>query len=75
MAEIRVDRLTGGDAAAAAAWDRFVAGRPEATFFHRAGWRAVVERAFGHACYFLQASRDGACGGPKGPFWPPSRVT
>ena len=35
--------------AAIPAWDRFVAALPQATFFHRAGWRAVIERAFGHA--------------------------
>jgi len=42
----------------AAAWDAFVAACPEATFFHRAGWKPVIEQAFGHRCHFLQASRD-----------------
>jgi FemAB-related protein (PEP-CTERM system-associated) len=32
---------------------------PDATFFHRAGWRDVVERAFGHNTHFLFAERDG----------------
>ena len=40
-----------------AAWDAFVENCPEATFFHRAGWKRIVEQAFGHRCYFLQASR------------------
>ena len=40
-------------------WDEFVARVPEATFFHRAGWRRVLERAFGHASYFHYAEVDG----------------
>lgn len=37
-------------------WDRFVAERPDGTFFHRAGWRTVIERTFGHRCHFLYAT-------------------
>ncbi|HEX4260227.1 MAG TPA: FemAB family XrtA/PEP-CTERM system-associated protein [Acetobacteraceae bacterium] len=48
------------DDAAIPAWDRFVDARPEATFFHRAGWRAVIERAFGHRAHYTFAERDGA---------------
>lgn len=40
-------------------WDEFVANAPGATFFHRAGWRQVLERAFGHSTYFLYAEVDG----------------
>lgn len=40
-------------------WDAFVEACPEATFFHRAGWREVLERGFGHAAHFLYAQRDG----------------
>jgi FemAB-related protein (PEP-CTERM system-associated) len=43
----------------AAAWDDFVAGLPEATFFHRFGWRRVIERAFGHRTHFLLGERAG----------------
>ena len=44
----------------AAAWDRFVLDDcPEATFFHRAGWKQVIEDAFGQACPSLLAERDG----------------
>lgn len=42
-----------------AAWEAFVAASSEATFFHRAGWKQVIERAFGHRCYFLYAERAG----------------
>jgi len=40
-------------------WDAFVAQCPEATFFHRSGWRDVIERAFGHRTVFLLAERRG----------------
>lgn len=49
-----------GNAGDAARWDAFVAATPEATFFHRAGWKTVIERAFGQSCHFLYAERDGA---------------
>lgn len=38
-----------------ASWDAFVERCPEATFFHRAGWREIIERAFGHPTWFLRA--------------------
>lgn len=44
----------------AARWDAFVFACPEATFFHRAGWKEVIERAFGHRTHYLLAERDGA---------------
>jgi FemAB-related protein (PEP-CTERM system-associated) len=40
-------------------WDAFVSGCPEATFFHRAGWKTVIERAFGHRTRFLYAEAGG----------------
>jgi len=40
-------------------WDEFVFGCPEATFFHRAGWKTVIERAFGHCTTFLYAEAGG----------------
>jgi hypothetical protein len=36
-------------------WDAFVAECPSATFFHRAGWKRVIEEAFGHRTFFLYA--------------------
>lgn len=56
MSEVRIEALEDD---AVASWDRFVQETPEATFFHRAGWKAVVERGFGHSCRFLQAKRAG----------------
>ena len=43
-----------------AAWDEYVQRTLAATFFHRAGWKAVLERAFGHRTHFLYAEIDGA---------------
>lgn len=43
----------------AARWDEFVHACPEATFFHRAGWKTVIERAFGHKAWFLYAESGG----------------
>jgi FemAB-related protein (PEP-CTERM system-associated) len=42
-----------------ARWDEFVLNCPEATFFHRAGWKRVIERAFGHKTWFLYAESEG----------------
>jgi FemAB-related protein (PEP-CTERM system-associated) len=49
--------------AAAPAWDRFVAAHPDGTFFHRAGWRDVITRAFRHPTVYAFAERDGAITG------------
>ena len=40
-------------------WDNFVSHCSEATFFHRAGWKTVIERAFGHKTWFLYAESGG----------------
>jgi FemAB-related protein (PEP-CTERM system-associated) len=45
-------------------WDAFVATQPGWTHFHRYGWRAVIERVFGHQCLYLAArDADGALQG------------
>lgn len=36
-------------------WDAFVESCPNATFFHLAGWKDVIETAFGHRGYYLLA--------------------
>ncbi len=62
--------MTGGEPAVseltpevAARWDEFVEACPEATFFHRAGWKRVLEHGLGHDAPFLYAERDGAIEG------------
>jgi len=42
-----------------AAWEAFVATCPQATFFHRAGWRRVITAACRHRCHYRLARRDG----------------
>ncbi len=56
-AEVTVRPFAAGDAAR---WDAYVQAHPDATFFHRAGWKQVIEQAFGHRTHFLLAERDGA---------------
>jgi FemAB-related protein (PEP-CTERM system-associated) len=59
-AVVTVERL---DRESTSRWDSFVQSCPDATFFHRAGWKYVIETSFGHRCYFLYAQRAGAiCG-------------
>lgn len=42
-----------------ARWDAFVLSNPEASFFHRAGWQIVIEKAFGHKTWFFYAELNG----------------
>ncbi len=57
---LAIKQLTAADLAR---WDRFVAACPEATFFHHAGWKEIIEQVFHHRAYFLYAERGGEiCG-------------
>jgi len=38
-----------------AVWEAFVETHPEATLFHRNGWRRVIERAYGYPSHYLMA--------------------
>lgn len=40
-------------------WDAYVEAHPEGSFFHLAGWAAVLREAFGHRTHYLQVERDG----------------
>lgn len=40
-------------------WDEFVENSPTATFFHKAGWKTVIERSFGHSTHYLYAEEEG----------------
>jgi len=44
-------------------WDAFVAQCRDATFFHRIGWREIIEEVFRHRCHYLVAERDGRWSG------------
>ncbi|MEJ2629726.1 MAG: FemAB family PEP-CTERM system-associated protein [Acidihalobacter sp.] len=52
-------RIRAMAAADAPAWDAFVDGHPDASFFHRSGWSTVLERAFGHKTHYLLAEDGG----------------
>jgi len=40
-------------------WDEYVDNSENATFFHKAGWKEVIERAFGHKTYFFYVEKQG----------------
>ncbi|HEY9397587.1 MAG TPA: peptidoglycan bridge formation protein FemAB, partial [Burkholderiales bacterium] len=40
-------------------WEAFVECCPDATFFHRLGWKTVLEEVFRHRAHYLIAERDG----------------
>ncbi len=44
-------------------WDNFVQESTDATFFHQAGWKTVIEKAFGHKTYFLYVENEGKIAG------------
>src|SRR5216683_3838717 len=54
MAPLRVRGFTREDALH---WDQFVELSPDATFFHRSGWKDVIEGCFGHRTHYLLAER------------------
>lgn len=56
-AEVTVHALEANDLAR---WDAYVRAHPDATFFHRAGWKRVIEDAFRHRTHFLLAEQAGA---------------
>jgi FemAB-related protein (PEP-CTERM system-associated) len=41
------------------AWSAYVASRAAATGYHDWAWRDVIERTFGHTCFYLIARRGG----------------
>ena len=47
------------DAADYSRWDNFVQASADATFFHQAGWKEVIEKAFGHKTFFLYVENNG----------------
>lgn len=60
QAALRTALLTEGGESA---WDDFVEGCPEATFFHLSGWRRVIGDLLGHKTWYLYAERNGAIEG------------
>ena len=40
-------------------WEAFVESHSEATFFHRIGWKKILEKVLGHKTYYLLAKCNG----------------
>lgn len=53
LPDVENSRLSPGDMTLEEQWDAFVDQSEDATFFHRVGWKRVLEKAFGHKTYFL----------------------
>ena len=51
------------DDSAITSWDKFVNNSSKTSFFHKAGWKEVVEKAFGHQTYFLYSEQKGKISG------------
>ncbi len=58
--EVHVRSLTEADRQR---WDDFVLAHPQGTFFHKAGWRSVIERSFHYVTCYVLAERAGAVTG------------
>lgn len=55
-ANVSIEFLGQGEARA---WDDYVAGHRDGTFFHLSGWATVLERAFGHRTHYMAAKQAG----------------
>lgn len=44
-------------------WDSFIDSCPEATFFHRAGWKRIIEESFQQKAHYLYVENDRAIRG------------
>lgn len=44
-------------------WDDFIEECSDATFFHKSGWKYVIEKAFGHPTYYFYAEKNGCIEG------------
>jgi FemAB-related protein (PEP-CTERM system-associated) len=54
--EIKIQTVTSSQINA---WDEYVYQHPQGTFFHKIGWKRVIEEAYGHdTCYLLAKQRD-----------------
>ncbi len=39
-------------------WDEYVKSHEAGTFFHLSGWKNVIEKSFGHPCFYLLAKSE-----------------
>ena len=58
--EIQIRSASEADAQA---WDDYVLAHPQGTFFHRYGWKRLIESSYRYPGHYLVAERDGSlCG-------------
>jgi FemAB-related protein (PEP-CTERM system-associated) len=56
-------RIRAANEADAGAWDEYVLAHPQATFFHRYGWKRLIESTYRYPGHYLLAEHaDGLCG-------------
>lgn len=53
--EVSISMLETGNQEAQLAWNQYVEGNPAASIYHRAEWRALIRRTFGHEGHYFQA--------------------
>lgn len=51
------------DDAAEPAWEAYVGAHAQGTFFHKAGWRRVLQNTYGHKCRYLVAQGENGISG------------
>jgi FemAB-related protein (PEP-CTERM system-associated) len=56
---LSVRQLTLDDTESSRRWDEFVLSCPDGTFFHRAGWKRIIEQVFKHRTFFLYVESAG----------------
>lgn len=62
-ATLQIEHLDSSQSAQVQRWDAFVLAHPQGTFFHRAGWQAIIQKVFKHPTYFLFAHLNGVIQG------------
>src|ERR1700745_2285958 len=55
-------------------WEQFVADHPDATNFHRLGWKQVIENVFEWPTFYLMAEESGTVRGILPIVWQKSRL-
>src|SRR3990170_5691898 len=40
-------------------WETFVLTHPDCSLYHHIGWKEIIEKSYGHKCFYLMAREDG----------------
>ena len=63
MKNVNVCNISYLNTSAVERWNSYVENHGEASFFHRAEWKEVLEKSFGHRTFYLMAETDGVISG------------